>query len=465
MNHDTCSFLTKQVPAFETAFQLPSGIAPNINLTALLCGQAAAQPSIYGDDLRCARLFEQLTRALGRSSARHILLVGERGVGQGPLLAELALRSVQGTSPTLSGRTVLSIDCRHTAPEASREQLSGILTHLADHPEVVAGIDGFANLLRAERGNNKAFLLAALHRVSCNLIGLISPRAYQELIADDLEMQEMFVKIEVPEPDLPLATRLVSQYARGLSQQFGISIEPEAVQGAVTLSANYILNQRLPGKALKLLQRACEDLQYERTEHGATQNTITIDDIYKAVSDTSGVPEETLRGIAQRSDFERSLSEVVVGQPHVVREIANELGLIKAGLTDPTKPATVIMFVGQTGTGKTEMAKAMARLYSNSKRLRTYTLGNFVESHSVSGIIGVPPGYVGHDAGGQLVNDLNADPYGVFLLDEADKAHPDVLQPFLNLFDEGWLVDQRGVPLLACPAVWLGATVAVSLSV
>jgi ATP-dependent Clp protease ATP-binding subunit ClpA len=128
-----------------------------------------------------------------------------------------------------------------------------------------------------------------------------------------------------------------------------------------------------------------------------------------------------------------------------VQVVAGELGLITAGMTDPTKPAGVFLFLGQTGTGKTELAKAVAGLYSASRRLRTYALGNCVEPHSVSTLVGVPPGYVGHDQGGRLVNELNADPYGVFLLDEADKAHPDVLQPLLNLFDEGWLADQRGV--------------------
>ena len=104
-----------------------------------------------------------------------------------------------------------------------------------------------------------------------------------------------------------------------------------------------------------------------------------------------------------------------------------------------------ILLSGPTGVGKTEMAKALARFYSASKKLKTYTLGNCVEPHSVATIIGVPPGYVGHDQGGRLVNEMNADPYCVFLLDEADKAHPEVWRPFLNLFDEGWVVDQRGV--------------------
>src|ERR1700757_2641379 len=130
----------------------------------------------------------------------------------------------------------------------------------------------------------------------------------------------------------------------------------------------------------------------------------------RAVSEVSGVPEETLRGIAACSDYEQSLREVIIGQEPAVAAVAAELGLIKAGMTDPDKPASVLLFLGQTGTGKTEMAKALARFYSTSKRLKTYTLGNCVEPHSVATIIGVPPGYVGNDQGGRLVNELNADP-------------------------------------------------------
>jgi len=135
-----------------------------------------------------------------------------------------------------------------------------------------------------------------------------------------------------------------------------------------------------------------------------------------------------------------------------------ELGLIKAGLTDASKPASVMLFVGMTGTGKTELAKTLARFYSTTKRLRMYTMANFVEPHSVSGIIGVPAGYVGHESGGRLINELNADPYGVFLLDEIDKAHPDVLQPLLNLFDEGWVRDQRGVVARANHSIFIMTT-------
>jgi len=170
------------------------------------------------------------------------------------------------------------------------------------------------------------------------------------------------------------------------------------------------------------------------------------------------VPFTMLAGTGEEVNYSAALAEVIVGQDQAVKEVATELGLIKAGFADAGKPASVMLFIGQTGTGKTEMAKALARLYSSSKRLKTFTLGNFSEPHSVSGIIGVPAGYVGHDQGGRLVNELNSDPYGVFLLDEADKAHPDVMQPFLNLFDEGWLLDQRGVKGYAERAIFVLTT-------
>jgi len=211
-------------------------------------------------------------------------------------------------------------------------------------------------------------------------------------------------------------------------------------------------------QALKVLQHACDDLEYDRSQAGASRAVITEADVLENISRISGVPVATLAGMGEQVDYRRSLDEVIVGQEHAVAEVATELGLIKAGMVDSDKPASVMMFVGQTGTGKTEMAKALARLYSSSKRLKTFTLGNFSEPHSVSGIIGVPAGYVGHDQGGRLVNEINADPYGVFLLDEADKAHPDVMQPFLNLFDEGWIADQKGNRAYAQRAIFILTT-------
>jgi ATP-dependent Clp protease ATP-binding subunit ClpA len=438
---------------------VPPELAPSEDLTRRAQEAAAPEAFPFDGEPLYERLFDQLARALHRRQARHVLLTGERGVGKSTVVAELARRAAAGHIPFLAGRRFLSISCRYFPPDESRPRLAALLAHLAGHPEVVACLDGLAALLRGERGtSNKPVLLAALAHARCQLIGLVTPHDYEELIADDPDYADFFSRVDVEEPNPEVALRLLRHFARGLEDRFGVIVDDEAVRQAVLLSAGYILNDQLPAKALRLLHRACEDLDYERSRPGGTHGRVTAEAMVRAVSQASGVPEETLRGVAERSDYEQGLREVVLGQDHAVREVATELGLIKAGMTDPDKPASVMLFLGQTGTGKTEMAKALARFYSTSKRLKTYTLGNCVEPHSVATIIGVPPGYVGNDRGGRLVNELNADPYCVFLLDEADKAHPDVLQPFLNLFDEGWVCDQRGVRAYANKSIFILTT-------
>jgi ATP-dependent Clp protease ATP-binding subunit ClpA len=440
-------------------FLLPPEIAPSEDLTHR--AGTAVLPAILPFDgvPQYDRLFDAVTRALHRRWANHVLLVGERGVGKTTLVAELARRAAIGQIASLGRARFLSVDCRHIPVDESRQRLVALLNHVVGRAELVVCVDGLPCLLRSERPEgNKAVLLSALAHARCRFIGLLTPREYEGLVADDPDFAESFTRIEADEPDPETALKLLHHFAHGLEQQFGVAIDNEAVRHAVTLSANYVLNDQLPAKALKLLHRACEDLDYERRQRGSDRGRVTADNMVRAVSEASGVPEETLRGVAERSDYEQALREVVFGQDHAVQAVATELGLIKAGMTDPGKPASVLLFLGQTGTGKTELAKALARFYSTSKRLKTYTLGNCVEPHSVATVIGVPPGYVGHDQGGRLVNELNADPYCVFLLDEADKAHPDVLQPFLNLFDEGWVCDQRGVRASGDKAIFILTT-------
>lgn len=445
--------------AMPEPFLLPADLVPSEDLTYLARTALCAGPSPFADAPAYDRVFEAIARVLHRRQGHHVLLTGERGVCKTTVLAELARRVAVGDLPTLRGQRVLYIDCRYLPPEEGRQRLPFMLAFLADEKNLIACFDGLAALLRTDGERaNRAALLAALSRGSCRTIVLLTPREFEEVIADDPDFQELLERVEVPEPEPETALAILRHFAVGLERQFDIDIEGEAVRQAVTLSANYVFNDHLPAKALRLLHRACEDIDYERNRCGDGRRRVTAEDMIRAVAATSGVPEETLRGIADRSDYEQSLHEAIVGQEPAVRDVAAELGLIKAGMTDPNKPASVLLFLGQTGTGKTEMAKALARLYSTSKRLKTYTLGNCIEPHSVATIIGVPPGYVGNDQGGRLINELNADPYCVFLLDEADKAHPDVLQPFLNLFDEGWVSDQRGVKAYANKSIFILTT-------
>ncbi|MFO0824980.1 MAG: AAA family ATPase [Gemmataceae bacterium] len=446
-------------PASATPTLLPPQVAASEDLTWQAQRLKLSGPSPFEGDLVAERLFDSLARALHRREHPHALLVGERGVGKPTLVAELARQATQEPSGPLASKRFLSVDCRHTPPDEARARLSAVLNHTAQQPDLVVCLDGLHGLLRPASGaNHKPVLYGALARARCHLLASLTPQEYDDLASDDPDLGDFFTTVEAPEPDRDTALRLLHHFAEGLANRYRVAIDAEAVRRAVTLTANYILNDQLPAKALKVLTKACEEADYDRRRSGQAEAVVRGDDIVRLVATQTGIPENTLRGVADQTDYEAALGEVIFGQTHAVREVATELGLIKAGMTDTTKPASVLLFLGQTGTGKTELAKALARFYSSSKRLKTYTLGNCVEPHSVATIIGVPPGYVGSDRGGRLVNELNADPYGVFLLDEADKAHPDVLQPFLNLFDEGWVTDQRGTRGYAGKSVFVLTT-------
>lgn len=429
------------------------------DITESIRRTGVADTSPFVADPSYDEFFDALCRSLHRAMPRHLLLLRERGVGEQAVLVELARRGLRGEPPFLQSRRLIYADFRHIPLEQTRSALAAMVAAVSTRENLVVSVDGFAMLLRDHSyGELRSLTLAALSRACCRVIGILSPREYEELLADDPESHDLFSVLRLHEPEGAIAVDLVKQVSRGLERQYRVEIDEQAVRRSVSLSDSYILHERLPYKAVKILRSICDDTEYDRSQRGARIETIGEAKVLQKVAQITGIPANTLAGLGEGTDYDASLREVIVGQDHAVREIASELGLIKAGLLEPGKPASVMMFIGQTGTGKTEMAKALARLYSPSQRIKTFTLGNFSEPHSVSGIIGVPPGYVGHAQGGRLINDVNADPYSVFLLDEADKAHPDVMQPFLNLFDEGWIYDQRGVKAYADRAIFILTT-------
>ncbi len=352
------------------------------------------------------------------------------------------------------------MDCKNVGPEDSRACLETILEVAREtSSKVVLCLDGFDALLRRPQGgSNKPLIRSAAERPGLHVVGILNKWDYDDLISGDAGMLDQFTKIEVEEPSEDLALEITRHHARLLSQEYKVAIDDDVVKRVMTLSSSFILNECHPAKSIRVLETICEDIRFERQQLNIVREAIEVRDLLQVISDRTGIPKETLSGETKSTDYEAALTASVVGQTEAVEVVATELKLIKAGLTEPDRPASVLLFAGMTGVGKTELAKALARLYSATGRLQVYSMGNFTEPHTVSGIIGVPPGYVGHDQGGRLVNELNADPYSVFLLDEAEKAHPNVWKPFLNLFDEGWLVDQRGVKAHADRAIFILTT-------
>lgn len=401
--------------------------------------------------------------AVGRNLMRrrnpHVLITGEEGVGKTTLVKQVAAAAMRRQSGFPAEARFLWVDCTNVGPEDSRACLETLVTAASGEVPVVLCLDGFDRLLvRPNGGTNKPLLRATAARKRVRFIGILSRWAFEELIAGDAAMLDLFTRVDIDEPTEEVALIIARHQLPGLKAEFGVDIPDDVAERAVTLSGNYCLGEAHPSKGIKVLERACEDAEYDRRHLAREHSSLTISDVIRVISERTGIPAATIAGDSGETDFEAALTEAVVGQEAAVAAVANELRLVKAGLVEPGKPAAVFLFAGMTGVGKTELAKRIAELYSSSRRLQAYAMGNFTEPHSVSGIIGVPPGYVGHDQGGRLVNELNADPYAVFLLDEAEKAHPNVWKPFLNLFDEGWITDQRGTKAYADRAIFVLTT-------
>ena len=432
-----------------------SAILPMEDLTAAV--RSGVLPPLV--EFSPPALLEETVRALYRTTRRHVLITGAKGVGKTSFLRALAAKAATGEVPYLHPKRFVWIDCQYVSREDSRPCMESILYQTNDQRDLVLCLDDLAALIYRPGGeDNKSLLKAALVRNHVQIVATLSKWEFNDLIGGDAELLEFFTRIELEEPHGEVLLPIIRQIARGLEAEFKLEIPDETVQKAITLCAGYILNEHFPLKAARLLRHVCEDLDFDRTQQGRDVSVVHPEKLVQVVSATTGVPVTTLLGEAEQPDFEAALSCDIFGQPDAVATVAAELRLIRAGLVDPNKPATVLLFAGMTGVGKTELAKRLAELYSTSRRVQTYPMGNFTEPHSVSGIIGVPPGYVGHDQGGRLVNDLNSDPYAVFLLDEGEKAHPNIWVPFLNLFDEGWLIDQRGTKAYADRAIFILTT-------
>jgi ATP-dependent Clp protease ATP-binding subunit ClpA len=525
----------------EIAFHLPAGILASEDLTY------KARVGTLSEALHFDIYFEPIIKALYRRENNNILITGQRGVGKTSLVYELARRAATGQIAFLKHKRFIWVDCRDVSPKDSRSKLEAIISFVGSRTDLIVCLDGFDSILRAEPdGNNKLFLRGMLKDKHVHVIGVMSTWAFDDLLASDHEMLKFFTRIDLQEPKKDVAIDIVKKKSLDLEREYKLVIKEKAIERAVTLSTNYIMSERLPTKAIDVLNRACEDADYERTQQGKTglilfdwnevpgkdtdklldllkqsyginwasqskmektsdgqtinlsfdKNSLSIvlnaekneavlktnndkvyyftvkvtdgrpqicevisvtpSDVIRIISKISGVPAGTLSGLGDReADYQKGLTLEVIGQEEAVKTVANKLRLIKSGGSEPGKPAAVMFFAGLTGTGKTELAKALATFYSSSKRLQTYTMGNFTQPHTISGIIGVPPGYVGYEQGGRLINDLNSDPYCVFLLDEAEKTHPDIWKPFLNLFDEAWVVDQRGVKAFGERAIFI----------
>jgi ATP-dependent Clp protease ATP-binding subunit ClpC len=326
------------------------------------------------------------------------------------------------------------------------ERLKSILKEARANPGIVLFIDEIHTLVgagRTEGGSLDAanILKPALARGEIHVIGATTLSEYRKHFESDSALERRFQPIHIEEPTPRATAELLHQLREPYAEHHQVEIAPAAIEACVKLAVRFVPDRRLPDKALDLLDEACAEASLGEDRR--------VDDVLVArvLADRTGIP------IGQLSTHERdrianiesSLSKRVVGQREAIRQVANTVRLSRSGLRDPRKPRGVFLFVGTSGVGKTELAKSLAdHLFPEGHALVRLDMSEYGEKFTTSRLVGAPPGYAGHGDEGQLTGPLRRRPYAVVLLDEFEKAHPEVQAVFLALFDEGIITDAEG---------------------
>ena len=419
--------------------------AQNLNVQAL----AGKIDPLIGRDQELVRVIQTLCRRRKNNP----LLVGEAGVGKTAIAEGLARRIVEGSVPDiLAQSTVYALDMgallAGTKYRGDFEQrLKGVLKQLTDNPKAILFIDEIHTLVGAGAASGGTLdasnlLKPALSSGNLRCIGATTYTEYRGIFEKDHALSRRFQKIDVPEPSVDETVAIL----RGLKSRFedhhGVKYTAAALTTAAQLSARYINDRHLPDKAIDVIDEA--GAAQRILPKSKQKRTITPREIEDIIAKIARIPPKTVSSDDRSSlkTLDRDLRAVVYGQDVAIDALTTAIKMSRSGLGNPQKPIGNFLFSGPTGVGKTEVARQLA--YVLGVELIRFDMSEYMERHAVSRLIGAPPGYVGFDQGGLLTEAVNKHPYAVVLLDEVEKAHPDIFNVLLQVMDHGTLTDTNG---------------------
>ena len=396
---------------------------------------------------------ERCIQILCRRRKNNPILVGDPGVGKTAIAEGLAYKIVSKEIPkVLANAIIYSLDMGALLAGTRyrgdfEERLKAVMTELEEHPDAVLFIDEIHTVIGAGATSGGSMdasnlLKPALQGGLLRCMGSTTYKEYRQHFEKDRALSRRFQKIDVNEPSIEDTIKILKGLKSYFEKHHDIKYSSDAIKAAVELSARYIHDRKLPDKAIDVIDEAGAAQQL--LAESKKRKIITVKEIESVVAKIARIPPKSLtKDDAQNlQDLESSLKRVVFGQDFAISALSSAIKLSRAGLREPEKPIGNYLFAGPTGVGKTEVAKQLADTLG--VELIRFDMSEYMEKHAISRLIGAPPGYVGFDQGGLLTDGIDQHPHSVLLLDEIEKAHPDVFNILLQIMDHGKLTDHNG---------------------
>ena len=447
----------------------PQGAMTPRDVLAQFCTNMNEAYDEYDDLIGRRHELKELVQAVARKKKSNAILTGGSGVGKTAVVQGLAKLIVEGHVPDIiKDKVVWELDMTKLVAGTKyrgdfEERMKQLGDALIQEPNIILFVDEIHTIIGAGSTNGTMdagnMLKPALSNGKLKVIGATTDEEYRKVFEKETALARRFTKVVVDEPNTKDAKEVVYNSLISYEAFHDVTIRPEAADLSVELSNQYIFNKKLPDKAFDIIDRACAFNKILPPEERL--DILGEDEIKAEVARLTGIPKEHL-GKAEDESTNKKHSEVreflestVFGQQIAIDKVVDSITVSMAGLKDPIKPIASYLLTGPTGVGKTELAKRLAQ--SMSMKLCRYDMAEYQERHTVSKLIGSPPGYVGHGDGkagdGLLINQLEDNPNCVLLLDEVEKAHPDLMSVLLSLLDEGTITSSTGKVVSAKNAI------------
>ncbi len=396
---------------------------------------------------------DRTIQILCRRSKNNPLYVGDPGVGKTAIAEGLARKIVEGDVPdVLADAVIYSLDMGALLAGTRyrgdfEERLKQVVNELEKLPEAILFIDEIHTVIGAGATSGGAMdasnlLKPALSNGAIRCIGSTTYKEFRNHFEKDRALLRRFQKIDVNEPTVEDTIKILKGLRTAFEDHHKVKYTPDAIKTAVEMSARYINDRKLPDKAIDVIDEV--GAMQMLVPPSRRRKTITSKEIEKVIATMARIPAKTVSkdDKVALASLEKDLKRVVYGQDKAIEVLSTAMKLSRAGLRDPDKPIGSFLFSGPTGVGKTEVARQLAEIMGIE--LKRFDMSEYMERHSVSRLIGAPPGYVGYDQGGLLTDAIDQHPHCVLLLDEIEKAHPDLFNILLQVMDHGKLTDHHG---------------------